>query len=223
MQFNISPKWQLLIDSIALVEFGIIIALVASPALPDRLFFHREPVAAAGAQSEESIPRFSESYLKASVFSGQDPVALPLRLKIPVINVDAAVEQVGLDGEGKMDVPKRLDTVAWFQLGSHPGDAGSAVMTGHYGIKDGKGSVFDELYKLHKGDIVTVEDDAGASVSFVVRGSRRYDPDADASGVFNSPDGASHLNLITCEGVWDIRTNQYPKRLVVFTDKVTPE
>ncbi|MFZ2299818.1 MAG: class F sortase [Candidatus Moraniibacteriota bacterium] len=53
----------------------------------------------------------------------------------------------------------------------------------------------------------------------MVRESRSFDPDADALDVFSSDDGKAHLNLITCEGVWDKASKRYSKRLVVFTDK----
>jgi len=34
-----------------------------------------------------------------------------------------------------------------------------------------------------------------------------------------SSDAKAHLNLITCEGVWDKVSKSYSKRLVVFTDR----
>ena len=85
---------------------------------------------------------------------------LPVRLKIPAIDVDAAVEYVGLTSDKAMDVPKDPADVAWFNLGARPGENGSAIMAGHYGGK--KASVFDNLYKLRKGDKVSIEDDKGA-------------------------------------------------------------
>jgi hypothetical protein len=48
----------------------------------------------------------------------------------------------------------------------------------------------------------------------------RFDPSADATAVFISNDGSSHLNLITCDGVWDKQAKQYSKRLVVFADRI---
>ena len=154
-------------------------------------------------------------YKKAEVRSG-----FPVRLKIPAINVDAPIEYVGLTPQGAMDVPKTPDSVAWLQIGQRPGENGSAVIAGHYGWwKSGSESVFDNLYKLRKGDKLFIEDDKGVIVSFVVRESRRYDPSADASAVFGSNDGKAHLNLITCEGVWVGILKTYSKRLVVFTDK----
>lgn len=146
-------------------------------------------------------------------------VSLPVRLKIPHINVDAAFEYVGLTPDGAMDVPKERANVAWFDPGARPGENGSAVIAGHYGRKNGKGSVFDDLHKLRKGDKIYVEQENGGSISFVVRESRRFNPDADASAVFGSSDGIPHLNLITCEGTWDAALEGYPMRLVVFADK----
>lgn len=157
----------------------------------------------------------SESITK----QGQASYGLPMRLKIPIINVDASVEHVGLTKDGAMDVPKGRANVAWFDLGQRPGENGTAVIDGHYGWKNGEASIFDNLHKLRKGDKLYVEDDKGEIISFVVRESRRYDPKADASNVFGSNDGKAHLNLVTCEGVWDKVLKTYSKRLVVFTDK----
>jgi LPXTG-site transpeptidase (sortase) family protein len=142
---------------------------------------------------------------------------LPIRLKIPNINVDAEFEYVGLNSQGAVDVPKNPDNAAWYDLGPPPGQTGSAVVAGHYGWK--KGSVFDSLYKLRKGDKIYVEDDKKTITSFVVVDSHRYEPNAYASRVFTSDDGKAHLNLITCDGVWDEVSKSYSKRLVVFTEK----
>lgn len=144
---------------------------------------------------------------------------LPMRLRIPVISVDAIVEHVGLIPDGSMDIPKNPNNVAWFSFGKIPGENGSAVIDGHYGIKDGKGSVFDTLYKVRKGDLIYVENDKGVIVSFAVHEIRNYESGADAASVFASSDGKSHLNLITCEGVWDDSQKSYSQRLVVFADK----
>src|SRR5665647_1830768 len=62
----------------------------------------------------------------------QTSVGVPVRLKIPTINVDATVESVGLTPDGDMDLPKDPDDVAWYEL-ARPGEDGSAVMAGHYG------------------------------------------------------------------------------------------
>ena len=144
---------------------------------------------------------------------------LPVRIIIPKINIDATIESVGLTSQKAVGVPKGPVNVAWFDLGPRPGDKGSAIIVGHSGWKDSKPAVFDSLSKLSLGDKLYVVDEKGATTTFVVQGSQRYDPNADAPKVFISNDGKTHLNLITCEGVWDKVSKSYSKRLVVFTDK----
>jgi len=146
-------------------------------------------------------------------------VELPLRLKIPVINVDAAVYYVGLTSDGTMDIAKDPDKVAWYEFGPRPGEIGSAVIAGHYGWIGDKGSIFNDIHTLKKGDELSVTDEKGTVIIFVVREIRQYNPESDATTVFKSNDGKSHLNLITCSGVWENHEQSYSNRLIVFTDR----
>ena len=146
-------------------------------------------------------------------------IRLPVRLAIPKISVDASIESLGLNSAGVMDTPDGPRTVAWFNLGPSPGEIGNAVITGHFGWKDGIPSIFDDLHKLKKGDAISVKNADGKSVHFVVRELRTYDADADASVVFSGNGGAAHLNLITCQGLWNKEKKSYSERLVVFTDR----
>lgn len=153
------------------------------------------------------------------IVAEQPRAGLPIRLKIPTIRVDAAIDSLGLTPEGLMDVPKGPGTTGWYELGPRPGEAGSAVIDGHFSWKNNLPAVFDNLSELQKGNKIFVEDDTGASIVFVVRDIQRYDPEADASEVFFSTDGKSHLNLITCGGTWNKKSKSFSQRLVVFADK----
>lgn len=147
-------------------------------------------------------------------------MGLPVRITIPKISVDAAIESIGLTPQGAVDVPKEPANAAWYNLGPRPGESGNAIIVGHYGRwKNGKASVFDNLRQLVAGDKVYVQDDAGVIATFVVREQQRYEPDAIVPEVFIADDNQSYLNLITCEGVWSEIDQSYSKRLVVFTDK----
>ncbi len=175
------------------------------------LFFLRSPT--------QNVPialaaNTSALYEQEKVNSG-----LPVHLEIPKINVDAALESVGLTPQGAVGVPEGPVNAAWFDLGPRPGENGSAVIVGHFGWKNGIPAVFDNLYKLQKGDKIYVEDETGTITTFVVREVRTYDQNEDASSVFNSSDGKAHLNLITCQGVWNKAQKSYSDRLVVFADK----
>lgn len=143
----------------------------------------------------------------------------PVRLKIPVINIDANVEQVALTSDGLMDAPKGPSEVGWYSLGPRPGEIGNAVMDGHSGWKGGIKAVFDDLYKLEIGDKIYIESEDNVFTTFVVKKISKYSPDTDATNVFISNDGKSHLNLITCTGFWDNILKSHSSRLVIFADK----
>src|SRR3989344_9500143 len=83
---------------------------------------------------------------------GVIPEGLPVRLKIPIIGVDSAIEDALITPDGRMDVPQGSVNVAWFSLGPHPGEVGSAVIGGHFGIRSGVPFVFYNLDKLKVGD-----------------------------------------------------------------------
>lgn len=146
---------------------------------------------------------------------------LPIRLTIPTLKIDAAIELVSLTPQGAMDVPSGPTTVGWYSAGPRPGAIGSAVIDGHYGWKNGLPSVFDNVHKLQPGDTLSVVDDRGETSLFMVRELQTYSQHENVPGVFVSTDGKSHLNLITCQGVWNTAKQSFPYRLVVYTDKVS--
>lgn len=146
-------------------------------------------------------------------------LGLPVRLKIPSINVDAKIQYVGVTSNGEMEVPTNAVDVGWLKIGTKPGEVGSAVIAGHFDGKDGEAGVFFNLYKLKVGDKLYIEDDTKKIVTFIVQASRVYDVGY-ADTVFSRNDG-TYLNLITCDGVWDGAKKSYNKRLVVFTKKIS--
>lgn len=152
-------------------------------------------------------------------FRGKVDSLLPVRFKIPQINIDAEIESVGLTKEGAVGTPVGPSNVAWFMNSPIPGEVGNSIIDGHSGWKGGKPAVFDNLYKIKIGDKVSVESNAGVTNTFVVKKISKFSPNADATNVFISTDGKSHLNLITCTGFWNNILKSHSSRLVVFTDK----
>ena len=172
------------------------------------------------------IPAYSEPIKEQSTFSQmietleQERIGLPIRIQIPRITVDASIVHAGLTSSGAMDIPKGPTEVAWYDLGPRPGEVGSAVAAGHFGWKDGIPAVFDHLDKMKKGDKLYVQNEYGTTTAFIVREIRTFGENDDASEVFISDDGYAHLNLVTCQGIWNKNNKSYSERLVVFTDKV---
>ncbi len=155
--------------------------------------------------------------------SGGQPSGLPVRIKIPTIGVDAAIEDAYITPDGRMDVPAGSVNVAWYALGPRPGQIGSAVIGGHFGIDNGVPKVFYYLERLKVGDKIYIVDDKDNTLAFVARSIRLFGRNDDATTVFFSGDGLAHLNVITCEGVWNRVNDSYPDRRVVFTDAIPSE
>ena len=149
------------------------------------------------------------------------PVEVPKQILIPSIHVDATLESVGLTVRGNVDTPKGPASPAWYSLGPRPGAVGNAVIVGHYGWKNNIPAVFDHISRLQKGDRITVLDESGNKVVFAVQKLRTYGEHDTAYEVFLSSDGKSHLNLITCSGVWNKKSKSYSSRTVVFADRVS--
>lgn len=145
-----------------------------------------------------------------------------MRFKIDTdrVKVDAAVEYVGKTPEGAMDVPKKWEDVAWYQLGPPPGEDGNSVIAGHLDSETGP-AVFWNLKELKVGDEISIVTTQGKTTRFRVRKMQTYfDENAPLYDIFG-PSDSSHLNLITCEGTFDPAAKKYNQKLVVFADKIT--
>ncbi|MBI5127476.1 class F sortase [Candidatus Roizmanbacteria bacterium] len=147
--------------------------------------------------------------------------AKPVELEILKLNLKGVlVEYVGLDKEGKMDVPKNSDNVAWFDLGFRPGKKGNAVLAGHFDKETGDPAVFYNLNLLETGDRISLEDENGEVKIFEVKDKKLYSYNAFPTEFVFGKSERRMLNLITCDGTWDSVSKNYSNRLVVFTELI---
>jgi sortase (surface protein transpeptidase) len=168
-----------------------------------------------------------ETVAASKVAPSKVTYARPMRLIIPKIGLEAAVEVVGLTADNAMAAPSGPATVGWYRLGPRPGNKGSAVIDGHSGYADGRAAAFDKLPELSKGDRLFVEDASGRRALFIVRKTQLFAREANAAEVF-APTASRRLNLITCTGSFDAAAGTHSQRLVVFTDldvseRLTPQ
>jgi sortase (surface protein transpeptidase) len=147
------------------------------------------------------------------------PAPPPTRVIVPALQIDAAVEAVATDAQGRMATPSQPNNVAWFKPGSAPGDSGNAVFAGHLDWTDGP-AVFWHLAELKPGAEVQVVRSDGSRLKFVVDGTKEYAFDADPSDVFTRA-GPPGLALVTCTGSWDRARHTYLNRLSVHASLVT--
>lgn len=141
----------------------------------------------------------------------------PTRLTIPAISVDAEVKPYGLDEDtGAMAVPEDGETVAWFEPGTKPGARGNAVLAAHVDDYTGP-AIFFDLKELEVGDEIHVED-GEETLTFVVTRKEAYPYDAAPIRSIFGPTSNRQLNLITCTGLYDRKTNNHQERLVIYSE-----
>ncbi|MDB5265879.1 MAG: peptidase sortase [Parcubacteria group bacterium] len=141
----------------------------------------------------------------------------PVRLIIPSIGIDAAVQSVGIaeTGTGDIGTPNNATDVAWYNRGPVPGSPGIAIIDGHLDTHTVPEAVFYHLGDLTEGESIYVTDRAGVQQRFVVTGRQQLAYDADTSMLFvhsNTP----QIALITCAGDWVPDKHEYTDRVVVF-------
>lgn len=138
--------------------------------------------------------------------------AVPSRLRVPAIGVDAAIEPVGVTAQHDMDVPRNPQDVGWYEGGPQPGQAGDAVIDGHLDWVSGP-AVFWNLRELRAGDQLQVTDASGQARAFQVTSLASFAADSPPPpDLFNNA-GPPRLSLITCAGDW--HGTEYSQRLVV--------
>ena len=139
----------------------------------------------------------------------------PVRISIPAIDVDAAVTDLGIAGNGSIEVPEDPAEAGWLDTTPVPGRRGPAVVAGHVDSTTGP-AVFYRLATLSVGDVVHLTRRDGSAVTFTVDGVRRYPQSAFPTREVYGPVPAPALRLITCGGDYVKADGGYQDNVVVY-------
>ncbi|EGX54701.1 secreted protein [Streptomyces zinciresistens K42] len=144
------------------------------------------------------------------------PYAMPDRVRIRSIQVDAPVIPVGLDPDGWVSAPPPEDPnlSGWFTGSVSPGEKGTAVVVGHVDNDQGP-AVFYNLGSLQKGSRVEIARKDGRTAVFEIYGVEVFAKnDFPGDRVYTSK-GTAELRVITCGGGFS-KQNGYDGNVVVF-------
>lgn len=142
----------------------------------------------------------------------------PVRFIIKEIGVNAPVIGLGLTKDHLIDAPAGLWDVGWYSKGALPGSIGPAIFVGHYA--GGAGSVFDKLYSVQEGTVITVVDGYGKEFKYKVTKKVEYSKDRVPMTAVMRGDTKSRLEIITCAGQWLPNGQTYDNRLVVTAEQI---
>ncbi|MDH6707140.1 hypothetical protein P3T27_003869 [Kitasatospora sp. MAA19] len=147
----------------------------------------------------------------AQALSGFAPVSVvpplgpsdPIRIRIPVVRLDAPVTTLGLDSRGHLQAPPEADRnlAGWYRGGASPGQRGTAILAGHVDNKAGP-AVFYHLGALRRGDRIEIVRADGAVAVYQLYAIEVHDrKDFPDDRVYRQAADAQ-LRVITCGGAY---------------------
>lgn len=143
---------------------------------------------------------------------------MPRFFNIEKLGVHARVKRVGVSADNVLKAPANIFDVGWYDGSAKPGENGTVVLDGHVSGPT-KHGVFYNAGSLKAGDKVQLERGDGKVLSYTVTAVETHDYDkVDMSKVLTSSvPGKPALNFMTCAGRFNVRTNSFEQRIVVFT------
>lgn len=155
------------------------------------------------------------------------PIVPPMRRSIPTrvlirsVWINAAVDQIGLTRDGRLETPsyERADNAAWYKYGPTPGEAGPAVIVGHVDSKTER-AVFFELRHVDPGDIIEITRADESKVRFRVDSIEQFPKSRFPTERVYGDTPNPTLRLITCGGRFDEERKDYLDNIIVFASMI---
>ena len=144
-------------------------------------------------------------------------IPVPVRLRLPSLNVDAPVQPVHVGIDGSLGVPDDPRRLGWWPGSGRPGAlSGSVVIDGHVdSAEHGLGALF-RLREAQPGEEISVENASGTTTRYTVVARRRYAKAALPVAELFAQGTRPRLVLITCGGRFDSATQHYADNVVVY-------
>lgn len=143
---------------------------------------------------------------------------LPRYIDIPKLGVHARVIGLSVTSQNQLQAPDNVYDAGWYTSSSQPGQAGAMLIDGHISSWKTHG-VFYAINTLKSGDSVVITRGDGQRYTYQVVETEVVDAKrVDMSSLLvPKRAGKQGLNLISCGGEVIPGTNEFDKRVVVFT------
>jgi Sortase domain len=140
---------------------------------------------------------------------------LPVRLRIPSLQVDTSLEHLARGPSGAINVPKHWLRAGWYENSARPGEPGAAVLLGHVDSPYGP-AVFAALSTVRRGARVLLDRADGSTVGFRVTRIELHKRTRFPKVRVYWPTLQRELRLITCGGQYIRSRGGYQSNVVVF-------
>lgn len=145
----------------------------------------------------------------------------PVRLVAPSVDVDVAVQPVGVEPSGFMEIPADPAIGGWYRFGSDPASTeGNVVIAAHVDSRVYSIGPFSRLRDLAEGAVVEVVDTSGRVHKYEVASVRNIPKRELPVAKLFAREGSQKLVLITCGGGIDPTTGLYADNVVAIATPV---
>lgn len=142
----------------------------------------------------------------------------PYRLRIPELDVDAAIVAVEVDDEGVLGIPADPLEVGWWSEGPAPGTGqGTSIIAGHVNTAARGPGALATVDRLGPGDTIVIEG-WGEPRQFEVETVQVYEKSQLPDSAFDQRI-EGRLAIVSCSGL-DEETGQYRENLIVYAAPV---
>lgn len=141
----------------------------------------------------------------------------PRTITIEKLGIHTRVRQMGVNSDGSVQAPLNIHDTGWYTGSAKPGQNGAMFIDGHKGGPTQQG-VFSGLKNLVAGDSIVIERGDGQKLTYIVRAVHtEASGSVDMNKLLSTYDGALQgLNLMTCDGKFDVASQTYTDRVSVF-------
>lgn len=142
---------------------------------------------------------------------------MPRFASIPELGVFARVKRAGTLNDNSIEAPKNVFDIGWYDGSSKPGEPGLVFLDGHVSGPT-KGGVFANLKRINIGSKIIIERGDGKKITYRVEAKELFDADkVDMVKALRPYDNTRQgLNIMTCNGKFDVKTQTFDKRIVVY-------
>jgi LPXTG-site transpeptidase (sortase) family protein len=141
--------------------------------------------------------------------------ALPTRITIPTLKIDAPIIGLDIAQDTTLEVPSNAKDVGWYKRSPVPGEKGPAILVGHLDSAVGRG-VFYNLKKLRPGDNISINKSDGTTATFIVEKVEQYAENKFPTEKVYGKTDEPVLRLLTCAGTFNHKSQRYSDNLVVY-------
>lgn len=202
-----------------LVVLGVVLGVIAAA-----IFFHAagSPASAVASGASTAAPSAAPSVGVVPIPPASGPAGAgllhvrPTAVRIPALGVHSNLLQLGLNGDGSLQVPTDYTKAGWYDQGPYPGDANSppALIVGHVDSDHGP-AIFYRLSELQVGDKAFVKRADGSTATFVVYRTGSFSKARYPASSIYASSQRPELRLITCTGQFDQQSG-YLSNFVAF-------